>query len=341
MEKLSIELDANITAEQTGETIGLFKVKTANQWMKDAESMPAPCALFDNFWSEGEVCILFADTNTGKSALAVQIADSITRGVKINGFDLEAKMQPVVYFDFELSTKQFSLRYSGPGGKYQFNDNFFRSEVDQFSLSGLSETGNFEEFLTKSLEETIINRKAKICIIDNITYLKHQTEKAEFALPLMKYLIRLKFKHNLTMLVLAHTPKRDPYKELSRNDLQGSKMLINFCDSAFAIGENHQDRRIRYLKQIKARSAEIKYDNENVINCELTKSNDFLQFEFLSYGPEREHLKHLTDEDREQRVNQAIELKEKGLSNHEISRRLGVSEGSVRYWLKEKTRKDA
>jgi hypothetical protein len=45
-------------------------------------------------------------------------------------------------------------------------------------------------------------------------------------------------------------------RPLSANDLQGSKMLINFCDSAFAIGKSSNDKDLRYLKQIKQRSKE-------------------------------------------------------------------------------------
>jgi hypothetical protein len=40
------------------------------------------------------------------------------------------------------------------------------------------------------------------------------------------------------MLVLAHTPKRNLARPLTVNNLQDSKMLINFCDSAFATGKN-------------------------------------------------------------------------------------------------------
>ena len=45
----------------------------------------------------------------------------------------------------------------------------------------------------------------------------------------LKYLKKLKSKHGLSILALAHTPKRDATKPLGRNDLQGSKMLINFA----------------------------------------------------------------------------------------------------------------
>ena len=91
---------------------GLFIMKTANEWLQQASLRPVPKMLFSELWHEGELCILFADTNTGKSILAVQIADSISRGTPIEGFKMTAKEQPVVYFDFELFDKQFEARYS-------------------------------------------------------------------------------------------------------------------------------------------------------------------------------------------------------------------------------------
>ena len=94
------------------ESKGLFLVKSANKWMQEASSRPIPKMLFDAFWFEGEVCILFADTNLGKSILAVQIGEAISKGVAINGFKNEAEKQAVLYFDFELSDKQFENRYS-------------------------------------------------------------------------------------------------------------------------------------------------------------------------------------------------------------------------------------
>ena len=99
----------------------LFAVQTANMWMNEAKSRPVPKMLFGEFWFEGELCILFADTGKGKSILAVQIADSISRGERVNSFTLEAARQKVLYFDFELSAKQFEARYSQKFG----NDDYF------------------------------------------------------------------------------------------------------------------------------------------------------------------------------------------------------------------------
>ena len=67
---------------------GLLKVMPANKWMEQAKTRPIPKMIFGEFWHEGELCILFADTNLGKSILAVQIANSISSGEQIKGFRL-------------------------------------------------------------------------------------------------------------------------------------------------------------------------------------------------------------------------------------------------------------
>lgn len=312
---------------------GLFVCKPANDWIREAKNRPIPRKLFSEFWHEGELCILFADTNLGKSILAVQIGESIAKGEAIRGFHLEAKKSKVIYFDFELSDKQFENRYSIEyAHHYQFDDNFIRAEIDSDGIA--PSDCNFEDFLFQSIEQTITQTRAKVLIVDNLTYLKNGTETAKDALPLMKQLKELKRKHGLSILALAHTPKRDLSKPITRNDLQGSKMLINFVDSCFAIGESSTDTGIRYLKQIKQRNTEQVYDSENVINCQISKPYNFLQFEFIGFGTERQHLKELTAKDWENKRSQVEDLKSEGLSNTEIAKRLGVSEGAIRKWLK-------
>ena len=109
---------------------GLLKVQTANLWLEEASKRPVPQMLFSEFWLEGELCVLFADTNLGKSILAVQLGDSISKGVPIPGFKLEARAQKVLYVDFELSDKQFEARYSEDFKQhYSFNDRFLRAEL--------------------------------------------------------------------------------------------------------------------------------------------------------------------------------------------------------------------
>jgi RecA-family ATPase len=325
------------------ESKGLFTVKTASRWIEQAKTRPIPKMLFGEFWFEGELCILFADTNLGKSILAVQIGNSISKGEQIPGLKLETQKQMILYFDFELSDKQFENRYSIKFEQhYDWDNNFLRVEIDP-EKSDYKEYGfeTFEGFLNHSMERSITETGAKVLIIDNLTYLKNETEKAKDALPLMKHLKALKNKYGLSILALAHTPKRDLTKPITRNDLQGSKMLINFCDSSFSIGESHSDKNLRYLKQIKQRNTEQIYDAENVCVCQIDKPFNFLQFEFLNFGTEQEHLKQHTEKDKEKRTSEVLELKKQGISNIEIARRFGVSEGAIRKWIKKVNENEA
>jgi len=317
----------------------LFKIKSANKWIAQAKMTPVPQMLFGELWFENELCILFADTNLGKSILAVQIANSISCGKQISGFKLEADAQLVLYFDFELTSKQFEIRYAKKNeaaknyeSHYIFDEKFKRIEIDPDS--DVPENSSFEEYLNHSLEKAIIDTGAKILIIDNITYLRNETEKAKDALPLMKHLKSLKSKYNLSILALAHTPKRDLSKVITRNDLQGSKMLINFVDSSFAIGESHTDKYLRYIKQIKARNTEIIYDTENVATCQIQKLHNFLEFEFVGFDVERKHLKQFSENDRDNLIQQAKQLQKEGHSQRQISAKLSISLGAVNKYLK-------
>jgi len=309
-----------------------FIIKTANEWIEDAKARPKPKMLFGDLWFENEICILFADTNLGKSILAVQSGVSIAAGSSTCGLKNEVQAQKILYFDFELSDKQFENRYSNDYSEHnQFPSNFIRAEInDEYMCNNIVD---FEKEFIKSLEATIIEKDIKIIIIDNLTYLKNETEKAKDALSLMKELKSLKKKHNLSMLILAHTPKRDSSKPLTKNDLSGSKMLINFCDSAFAIGESSSEIGLKYIKQIKQRNTEQRYGADNVILCEIEKINSFLQFSFIDFGNEYEHLKTVEIASKSDRNDLILELHNQGKSNVLIADELNISEGTIRYVL--------
>ncbi|GGZ72581.1 AAA family ATPase [Algibacter mikhailovii] len=310
-----------------------FIAKTANQWIEEAKSRPIPNMLFGEMWYEGEVCILFADTNTGKSILAVQIADSISKGLPIYDFSLEVSPQKTVYFDFELSDKQFEKRYSNNYKEhYSFSNSFIRAEINT-ETEVPKEFNAFEDYLVHSLYQIIKTHNPKVIIIDNITYLKTDNERAKDALSLMKQLKAISKKCNISILVLSHTPKRDSSKPITKNDLAGSKMLINFCDSAFAIGESTEGASIRYIKQIKQRNTESVYHANNIAVFGINQDFNFLKFEFIGYDEEVNHLTKLSCNDKETRNQEIIDLHQQGLTNVNVAQRLGVSEGTVRYQL--------
>ena len=305
-------------------------VKKANTWVEEAKIRPIPDMLFSELWYEKEVCILFADTNLGKSILAVQIADSISRGMAIPGFKLESKAKKVLYLDFELSDKQFENRCSEKyQNHYQFSANFLRAEINtEHDIP--KEYKGLEDYLCATLDVIIKNNDVSVLIIDNLTFLSSENERAKDALVLMKTLKRLSKSENLSILVLAHTPKRDESKPISKNDLAGSKMLMNFCDSSFAIGSSSQEASFRYIKQIKQRNTEHLYHSENVIVCSIEKHTNFLEFQFIDFECEKTHLKIYDSSELEKRDEQMKLFISEGLSNVKIADRLSVSEGAIR-----------
>ena len=309
---------------------GLFTVKSANQVIMDAKNRPPRRRLFGQLWYEGENDILYSDTNLGKTILAYQIANSISSGRSILGLAMDAPAQKVAYCDFELSEMQFLKRYSGDDGSiYQFSPNLLRVEInpDAECPQGYS----FEDYLKMSLERVAVDHGVKIFVIDNITYLNNETEKASFALPMMKWLKDFRRKYDLSILILAHTPKRDSSKPITKNDLAGSRMTMNFCDASFAIGGSTKGSQIRYIKEIKQRNEPFRYDSDNVIVCAVEKLNNFLQFRFVEYGSERDHL---TENAKDALIQRAKELKAQGKTQREIAAQLGVSLGTVNNWLK-------
>ena len=117
----------------------------------------------------------------------------------------------------------------------------------------------------------------------------------------MIQLNNLKKKYGLSLLVLAHTPKRSLDCPITSNDLAGSKRLYNFFDSVFAIGKSAQDGSLRYVKQLKVRYGTYSYDGDNVIIYEIEKVDCFLQFVHRGYSTEKEHLKQLGDDESTRR----------------------------------------
>ncbi len=140
-----------------------FLIRPANEWMAMTRGLPILKKLFGDFWFESELAVLFAETNAGKSILAVQIADSISRGVDISPFVCDAGAQKVLYFDFELSERQFFIRYSEDGENMsQFNDNFIWLDIDS--------DGNSSREIAREIDisHTQVNRLLKEMFTDEM-----------------------------------------------------------------------------------------------------------------------------------------------------------------------------
>jgi len=188
----------------------------------------------------------------------------------------------------------------------------------------------FEQYINGAIECAIQRTAAQVLIIDNISCLRTGAgTHANEALALIRHLKALKSRHNLSILVLAHTPKRNPANPISQNDLHGSKMLMNFADSAFTIGQSNAHPNHRYLKQVKQRSGTEMYGADNVCLFSLQQQFGYLNYKFPGYAPERDHLRRHNYNQRVRLQQQALQLRNDGLSQRQIAAQLNLSPGTI------------
>jgi len=306
----------------------IFKSKTMTEWLHEAQDLPPISPLYAPWWNEGETCFFFGSTGVGKTLYAMQMAHQISQDKK------------VLYFDFEMSERQLLQRYQNDDELVPFSENLIRVEMEKNTLVETKK-------LFGAIEEQVKEHEAQVIVIDNITWLLTEGQEAKYAIPFMQKIVRLKTQYNLSVLILAHTPKRKPMSQFTKGtvttfdnpleiaDMAGSAALNNFIDSCFAIGKSRKDSSLRYLKHLKSRSAEIVHHEDNVRVFELGHTDEgFLGLKYVNDSPEALHLQTPASESREEKQQQALQLSREGLSHREIARRLGVSHPTVANYLR-------
>jgi len=301
--------------------IGALSVKKANQWVEESLTRPDPRFFCNGLIVENENIVLFAVSNAGKSIFATQLAEEI------------AAEEPVLYIDCELSDKQFQLRYTDTelGIRHVFPENFLRAEIDPEDIDG----SDMDKAILASVEEAAKFGIRKI-FIDNITFIARDSEKASAASEFMKRLVKLKKTLDLTIIVLAHTPKVHGYQVMSQYSLAGSAQLINFFDSAIAIGLSAENKSYRYIKQVKYRAGEKHYDAGNVLVYEIVKEDGYTHFDFIKPSTEAQQIGETLGDALEvpEDVKQIADLHAKGKTLRAIAEELNVSLGLVQRRLK-------
>ena len=249
----------------------LFTAMTANDVIQEVKSISNPRQLFGPYWYESEVCCLFADENVGKSILAVQIGDGVAK--------MFQEGETVLYYDFELSKKQFESRYRSEDGDshHVFNDNFIRVELNSGNIP-VERMNEIEDLLIEGIEQNIIQFKSKAIIVDNISWLINLKNSVASVGKLMRKLCTLKKEYGLSILVLAHTNKRNSAKGIEINNMNGSKKMSNFFDAMFTLGKCKVDPSFKYLMQTKVRTGGFTNDKNNVDVCKIEKVGPNLKF---------------------------------------------------------------
>lgn len=339
----------------------MLYVRPAQEFVESGAQNGPMKQLFGPFWLLEEVAVLYGPTGLGKSVLAVQIAESLARGVPFPPFDspqpgCEVPPQRVLYLDFELTRVQFAQRYTTTSddglateGPYQFSPDLLRAELywDGRLIDGYED---FTDMIFEDIERRIDEHEADVLICDNITFLSQSsTANASIAFRLMNRLQALKKERFISVLAVAHTPKHFSHLPLTENDLQGSVDLAKVADSMFAIGRSSLGNDQRYIKHVKARTGRVEHDEDNVAVYTLQKfdlagrsragesavgAKNFLGFDFIGIDAETKHLAPPPGRaaarppkrsriDRH-RVAYAKQLAGEGLSSAQIAERLGV-----------------
>lgn len=298
----------------------------ANTTMSEAAKQKDRLCLYKKLWYEGEICILFAKSGNGKSILAVQIAEEIAK-----------RGQMVNYLDYELEAKQFQQRYCNEKTKenYKFSDNHLRADLSvDLELNSEGRVKRFFEQIVKLSQLGV-----KKFILDNITSLIDRIENGDVILEFMRTLKYLKEKYELSILIVAHTTKKNDTSPLNQDYLAGSKKLMNFADSAFAIGKSLIEPDIRYIKQLKVRVGKFTFDENNVMLCQIVKKNNFPRFVECGFAVEKDLLntkKSIAQADKKGTMFAAYNLyTKKGMSYRQIGKELGVSDKTIAKWIKQ------
>lgn len=298
---------------------GRLPYTSSNKWIEIGKALANPIYFFFRMIVQFEINIIFSAANTGKSLLLVQIAEEI------------ARQEKVLIVDCELSTKQFQMRYTNldTGATYIFPDNLLRAEIDPDLLDDVS----LEDAIFDSVEQAAKDGIKVICI-DNLTFICTDAEKAEVTIKFMRRLIKLKKKYGLTLIIVAHSPKRDASKPITRDDLSGSSKLMALIDNALAVGVSAKDSQLRYVKTVKFRDDEYPYPAEKVAVYRIEKQDCYTKFVYLGRDEEREHLRQKNQFTEMEDMQEFLDLQAKGLSLRQISEETGVSKSNIHRKIK-------
>ena len=296
-----------------------FKVESLDDILVRNENLPPAKKMFGEFWYEGELCILFGRTNTGKSHLAFQIAMGLVNPSESEHFQYDGEKIKVLYFDLELSERQIATRLSGAKNT---EGRFLRVAFDSDYFHG-AET---QEDAFEEIDSLILEHKPGALILDNISVFHPDNEKASDATKLLNQLNNIKRRHKLPILAIGHTPKISPGLPIEITQLQGSAQMGNLIDSAFGIGMT-TDKNRRYLKQVKVRETEFRYDSENVLLIEFSQEDEWVHFDAIEQTEEYELLSFSpnTSASLEERDKEIFRLRSEGVDRDEILRIHNIS----------------
>jgi len=277
--------------------------------------------LFDTFWHTRELGLLFGAAGTGKSMLAMLLAERIARGKGIEGFVMPERRRKVLYVDLKLSDTQFGLRYSDPETErdYRFSDNLY---IDRPPSA---------EQLVPWLRD-MVAAGIDVIIIDDLSALQQTADGTKHTLRLMRALRELIYEKGVSILVIAGSREHRYDNSVSEADLKRSRVLCDVADSVFGIGNHPHYTGSQYVQQTRSRTAPIYWDHTAPPRFTIQRSEGGF------IGPKfDERFAEQLDEDTARLIYQLKKLHDNGRSIRDIAKDLGTSKSRVERLLKKWT----
>jgi len=269
------------------------------------------------------------DAGIGKSLLAVQIADSITKGKPIGPLELTAKPQKVLYIDLEKTAEQFKQRYSAKGEeehsrwrRYKFSKYFHRAVP-----------GDGGDVPVRQLERMVERCGARIVIIDNLQHLVTGGRPSQ-AGRVMRELRRLRTAYGLSILVITQTSRSTSRRGIAAADMVWSQTVTALADNIFAVGTSGSPSG-RYIKHIKTKLVPMIYGTATVPRFEIeSREANFPSFTHSGLGAEIELREDEDDRWELDTISQIRRLHEVNeYSVREIAAMLEIPKSTVHRYL--------